>query len=396
MANTCSICELSDPPVDDFDIGLHLDELRRHTTPWLEVRRLELVREQHRLHVEELAVIAVLDERGRVDDSLAAADGVSVQAVREKVETARAIGELPRLAAAAHAGRVSPAQLAPAAKLADPANDDEIARRAADTSPVDLSREARAAKAPTSAEFAARRARRSLRWWWDQDHTVLSLRGDLPDLQGVAVEQVLEHMIERMRPAKGDRWDTRDHRGADALVDLCVNFADAHAEQMPQPLFVAHCTPGQPITIAGISLPDALVEQLLPNARVEAVVDDVHGVPVSQGRPRPVLATRIRRSILRRDGQCRYPGCDRRVRLEVHHLVPVSWGGTDSLSNLAAVCAGHHPQLAPHGEWLLTGNPNRTDGLRLIRVDNSPRSSAAERAPDPTPREGRGIGGSGA
>jgi hypothetical protein len=243
-----------------------------------------------------------------------------------------------------------------------------MARHAAATSPVDLNREARQAKAPTSAEFAARRNRRSLRWWWDESREFLSLRGQLPDIQGVVVEKVLEHMIERMRPT-GQPWETRERRGVDALVDLCEHYADAPTTDMTEPLIVVHHTPGEPLTIAGIPLPDALVEALLPNARVEAVVDDVHGAPVSQGRPRSVLAKRIRRSILRRDGKCRYPGCDRRTGLQVHHLVPCSWGGTDSLSNLATVCVGHHQQLAPHGEWLLTGNPNGTDGLRLIRVD---------------------------
>jgi hypothetical protein len=38
-----------------------------------------LIREQRRLDVEELAVTAVLDERGAIDDSLAAVDGVSVR-----------------------------------------------------------------------------------------------------------------------------------------------------------------------------------------------------------------------------------------------------------------------------------------------------------------------------
>jgi hypothetical protein len=40
--------------------------------------------------MRELAVTAVLDQRGAVDDSLAARDGVSVRSVRETVETARA------------------------------------------------------------------------------------------------------------------------------------------------------------------------------------------------------------------------------------------------------------------------------------------------------------------
>jgi hypothetical protein len=57
----------------------------------------------------------------------------------------------------------------------------------------------------------------------------------------------------------------------------------------------------------------------------------------------------------------------------VHHLWPKSWGGKDEQSNLAGVCVGggtdHHADLAPHGPWLLLGNPNRVDGLRLVHRD---------------------------
>src|SRR4051812_10348165 len=101
-----------------FDYSLRLDELRSYSTERLEARRAELVGEHRRLSVEELAVTVVLDERGRVNDAMAAADGVPVRSFRERVATARALEDLPCLAAAAHAGAVSPEQLVPAARVA--------------------------------------------------------------------------------------------------------------------------------------------------------------------------------------------------------------------------------------------------------------------------------------
>jgi hypothetical protein len=50
---------------------------------------------------------------------------------------------------------------------------------------------------------------------------MLSLRAELPDIDGALVENVLNDMIDRMRPAKGEPWATRAQRGADAMVELC-------------------------------------------------------------------------------------------------------------------------------------------------------------------------------
>ncbi len=75
----------------------------------LVARRDELVREQRRLRVEELAVVAVLDERGRIDDTLAGRDvvmawrRVGTFGARDRRDPP-ALESLPAVAAAAHAG----------------------------------------------------------------------------------------------------------------------------------------------------------------------------------------------------------------------------------------------------------------------------------------------------
>ena len=80
-----------------------VDDLRCRETSWLLDRRAEVVCEQRRLHTEELAIVRVLDERGRAVEALAA-DGVSTRTAHDMVETARALESLPEVAAAAHAG----------------------------------------------------------------------------------------------------------------------------------------------------------------------------------------------------------------------------------------------------------------------------------------------------
>jgi hypothetical protein len=128
---------------------------------------------------------------------------------------------------------------------------------------------------------------------------------------------------------------------------------------------VVHVPREGPAEVAGVPLPDAMVEALRANATIEPVLVDDHGAPVGVGARAHALSPKIVRAVLLRDGHCRVGTCDRRDGLQIHHLVPRSMGGTDDIANLAAACAGgvtdHHNMLIPHGPWTLTGNPNQPD-----------------------------------
>ena len=65
-----------------------VDELRTHSTEWLESRRREVIGAQRELHAEELAIVRVLDERGRIDATIGSY-GESARVVSDKVETHR-------------------------------------------------------------------------------------------------------------------------------------------------------------------------------------------------------------------------------------------------------------------------------------------------------------------
>jgi hypothetical protein len=294
--------------------------------------------------------------------------------VRNTVETARLLDELPQIAAAAHSGRLSNAQLSAASRLAGPEDDAEWADRAPNTSPQDLERLARRKRTPTAAEGRARRQARNLGFWWRKDDTgMLDGRFALPDVDGALFERVINQMIDTMRPAKGQPWESRARRGADALMDLVRNYAHVEAPSGPDPYFVVHIPPDGPAEVAGIPLPESIVESLRATATLEPVLDDEMGAPVTRGRARAALPPKVVRGVRLRDAKCRWPGCDRRTGLQVHHLWPVSWGGGDEQSNLALVCVGggtdHHGLLAPQGEYLLLGNPNLVDGLHVLDVD---------------------------
>jgi hypothetical protein len=145
-----------------------------------------------------------------------------------------------------------------------------------------------------------------------------------------------------------------------------------------------------PATVAGVPLPDPVVEQLRANATIEPVLVDDHGAPLVVGRRFPGISEKIARAVLLRDGHCRCGHCDLRYGLQIHHLLPRSWGGSDEISNLAAVCTvtGHHQMLIPHGPWALVGNPNQPDGLRLVRYADLTADEARHHGLPPPARAG--------
>jgi len=246
--------------------------------------------------------------------------------VRETVATARALEDLPAIAAAAADGRLSGAQLTEVVKVAEPADDHRWAAEAPAWSPADLAQQARIRRTPTVEDAEARRAARELRWWWNRRTGMLDGRFSLPDIDGALVETVLVDLVERMRPAKGQPWDSREHRGADALVEVC-RIARDHDPHAPttgyRAHFVVHVPPEGPALLGGVPLPDAMVARLRAEARIEPVTT-ADGAPLAPGRAESALSEKTKRVVRQRDGHCRWPGCDRRTGLEVHHLWPRS------------------------------------------------------------------------
>jgi len=67
---------------------------------------------------------------------------------------------------------------------------------------------------------------------------------------------------------------------------------------------------------------------------------------------------RARQAALERDdGRCQFPGCNETEatlgrNMHVHHIVPISQGGTHDLDNLVCLCPKHHNKCEGHPELL--------------------------------------------
>jgi hypothetical protein len=313
--------------------------------------------------------LRVLDERGRIDPTVGD-QGESPHTLRDKLDTARALESLPAVAAAAYEGALSAEQLSAVTKLADESSDGEWARRAPNVAPVELARLARNAVKPSTEDSRARYEARSLRMWWTPDNGMLHLHGQLPDVLGATFEATIQKLTDQRKPAKGQGWDSFEHRAADALVQLCEQpeMGNETPSLATRPVVQTLVPLSGPAEIAGIPIADSLLEQLRANATIEPVLLDDDGTPIAIGKRFRALSPKIVRAVLLRDHGCQI--CGRRHRLQIHHLRPRSWGGTDEISDLAAVCTTCHPDLVPHGPYALVGNPNQPGDLHTVHLDD--------------------------
>ena len=363
---------------ETFDFSARLHDLRCHPNDVLRDKVKHARREQQRWRLEELAATRVLDERealGEMPDPT-----LSARTAQATIEVARALESMPTVAATVFAGDISWDQVQPLVEVATPDTEREWARRAQNLSASDLQRMARSLQRVTAADAKARHQARELRTW-RSSNGMANGRWALPDVDGVLVEKVLDHMAERMRPKKGEGWDSLAHRKADALVELCRSYSENEPTGRFRVEIVNVHDPkakSYGASIEGIPLAAETLAALLPNAKVRDCVPDANGVARTVRRPRAALPTDVERHVRRRDLTCRTPGCSETRWLQIHHTNPVSIHGESwDVRELAAVCPHHHHMLEPHGPYRLVGNAEEPDGLRLVHHDDLARDGPA-------------------
>jgi len=245
----------------------------------------------------------------------------------------------------------------------------------------DLERMARRVQKVTAADAAARNQARELRMWRDGARGMALGRWSLPDVNGVLVEKVLDHMAERMRPARGQKWDSLEHRRADALVALVTTYAELEPTGKFRIEIVNIHDPNAVsfgASIDGIPLPDETIAALMPRAKVRDCVPDDNGVARTVDKPRQALPKDIERHVRRRDLSCRC-GCGETRNLHIHHTDPVSQHGDSwDVRKLALVASYHHSLFEPHGPYRMIGNAEEPGDLRVVHRDD-----LAREGPDP-------------
>ncbi|MBM3671042.1 MAG: HNH endonuclease [Actinobacteria bacterium] len=369
-----------------YDFGARVDDLRCHPTDVLRKLLGEAGDEEQRWRLERVAITRVLDEREALDGRDTT---ISARTARSLVEVGRALEQQPAIAAAAHAGELTWDQLEPVVEIATPDTDEEWAARGQRCSPSELRRLARRTRRVSTETSDARIEARNFSIWRRPEAGMVSFRGDLPDIDGVLAEAVLERMIDRMKPAPGQPWDTRAHRMADAFMDLVRNYADADPATKGsfKPLVMVQVRADDPDALEanGVAVAKRRLAEFLadvPPRATRQVVDDLGGLVPSSDLDQESIPAEVRRFVLARDRECRTPGCERPAR-EIHHMDPRSTGGTHDPKKLAGVCVPCHHGYEPHGPWRLVGDPDVPGDLRRIHRDDDRSRDGPDDGPSP-------------
>jgi hypothetical protein len=96
---------------------------------------------------------------------------------------------------------------------------------------------------------------------------------------------------------------------------------------------------------AGPALSRTVIERLACDARISLTTHAADGRTLDIGRSSRRPSARQRKALLRRDGGCAMPACQRARFLHAHHVVYWSRGGRTCMDNLLLLCGRHHRLL---------------------------------------------------
>ncbi len=328
--------------------------------------------------------------------------GIGMNAGREKVRVANALGALPKISAAFRSGEISYSKVRAITRVATPENEDYllmIARNGTAHHVETLVRGYRRAERLNDEDIASQQFdSRSLSFRWDEDGSLL-LKGRLPSEVGAMLLKALESAIDNeSREASadedsGDDWEPIGQRRADALAAMAETYLEKgparsssadryqvmlHVIKGSDPFSFREITPDPgcaptekidptplltPLLEVGPHVTAETSRRICCDTSISTLVEDIKGEPLSIGRKSRVIPPAMRRALKARDRNCRFPGCTHRYRIDGHHIKHWANGGETSLDNLVQLCRFHHTLVHDGG----FGCEKNNDGKIVFR-----------------------------
>ena len=310
---------------------------------------------------------------------LASSAGLSRREARSQVKTAEVLQEAPAVLEAVESGQVSPANARRLAEASEKTSagavegDKDLLAKAASMRPEQFAREARrwvVDREGDSGESEHRRlrARRRVRVW-DGDDGMVHLHGEFDPATGKRIVNRLRAEAGRMYNAdkkmaavNGTDRRTFPQCMADTLDGFTTGSAgDGAGSTKPfaDICLVAHVDGDTGKLIAelpdGNRLPPAVLEELACNAKLTGVVYDRKGKPIWRAESCRTATEAQRQVLLARYGGCFH--CAAHPALcQIHHIRPVSQGGSTKIENMVPVCWDCHQKIHHHRWQIRTTN----------------------------------------
>jgi hypothetical protein len=189
---------------------------------------------------------------------------------------------------------------------------------------------------------------------------------------GAAVQSAVESLV-----PKGTALRDWDRASAVALVELAKGSVTTPTTVLlsvsgdalaGKPAVDAVATLGRGGSKGFVGIETA--QRLSCDARTQILTTDNDGKINGLGRTSRTIPPALRRAVEERDGgRCTFPGCERDIYLECHHIVHVAQGGPTELWNLQLTCWTHHT-LIHEGGWSLQGETG--PHITWVRPDGTP------------------------
>ena len=314
--------------------------------------------------------------------------GIGMNAAREKVRVARALGELPKISEAFRQGEISYSKVRAMTRVANRENEDYlmmIARYGTAHHVETLVRGYRRAERLNGPDVAAQQYEsRSFTYHWDDDGSLV-FKGRLPAEVGAMLMKALQSAIDHKDVTaetsdEGEQSDAISQRRADAVAEMAESYlqtgpaqsssADRYqvmlhvsaetTDQSEQHGDYRHCEEHSDETILQTSpqhlgglAPNGTIEngphvtaetsrRICCDTSLSKLTEDEKGDPLSIGRKSRVIPPAMRRALKARDKDCRFPGCTHQYFIDGHHIRHWADGGETSLDNLVQLCRHHH------------------------------------------------------
>jgi len=321
--------------------------------------------------------------------------GLAPGAARERVRVARALGTLPQLTEALARGQLSYAKVRALTRVATPESEARLVKvgRAGTAAHVEQIVRAwrRVDRRAEAREAARQHASRTLRLSQGEDGTVVVHARLTPEV-GALLRRALDaarEMLHQRSRRTGEALraidasmeaPTRGQQHVDALALLCET-ALHHALDPGAPgeryQVVVHvdaavladpAQPGQSVLEEVGHVPAETAQRLACDASRVVMRHDAQGRLLEIGARTRSIPPALRRALLNRDRNCRFPGCQVRVG-QGHHVRHWAHGGPTTLSNLVLLCRRHHRAVHEEGYQVDRG-PD--EALRFRRPDGTP------------------------